>query len=134
MTYTCYELISADVVLEVSWRYGMTDNAMPFMIQLMRDLSTRVEQVQKKHEEREKKEEEKQERDARRPLDLGGIIGGNGFTPMNPLLNPGVPMLMNNSFQPNQGMGFGGPNQTGFMNQPHNPSMGGMGQNFPPFR
>ena len=134
MTYTCYELIPTDIVLEISWRYGMTDNSMPFMIQLMRDLANRVEQVQKKHEEREKKEEEKQERDAKRPLDLGGLIGGNSFTPMNPLINPGIPALMNQAFQPNQGLSFGGSTQTSFMNQTTNNSMGGMNPNFPPFR
>lgn len=29
--YTCYDLIRPDVVLELSWRYGYTDFAMPFM-------------------------------------------------------------------------------------------------------
>lgn len=61
---------------------------MPFMIQLTRELSSRVEHVQKKHEERERKEEEKQERDAKKPLDIG-FMGqtlnsnmGLGNTPM----------------------------------------------------
>ena len=49
---------------------------MPFMIQMVRDMSMRVEHVQKKHEEREKKEEEKQERDAKKPLNIGLISGG----------------------------------------------------------
>lgn len=31
-TYTCYELLNPDDVLELSWRFGMIDNSMPFMI------------------------------------------------------------------------------------------------------
>lgn len=75
-TYTCFELLNPDQVLELAWRYGLTDFAMPFMIQMVKDMSARVEHVQKKHEEREKKEEEKQERDAKKPLNIG-LIGNS---------------------------------------------------------
>ncbi len=47
-TYTCYELLQPDLVLELGWRYGLTDFTMPFMIQLVKDLSSKVETVQKK--------------------------------------------------------------------------------------
>jgi len=40
--YTCYELIRPDVVLEMSWRYGLTDYAMPFMIQTFREFDSQV--------------------------------------------------------------------------------------------
>lgn len=95
-TYTCYEYLSPDIVLELAWRYGYNDFAMPFMIQFIHDFSNRVETVQKKHEEREKKEEEQQERDAKRPLDIG-IMGVNPTTGMGPLAPNNVPMLMNNT-------------------------------------
>jgi len=75
-TYTCFELLNPDQVLELAWRHGLTDFAMPFMIQMVKDMSQRVEHVQKKHEEREKKEEEKQERDAKKPLNIG-LLGNN---------------------------------------------------------
>ncbi len=45
MSYTCYELLHPDIVLEYAWRYGYFDFAMPFMIQTMRDLTSRVETV-----------------------------------------------------------------------------------------
>jgi clathrin heavy chain len=118
MTYTCYELIQPDNVLEYGWRYGLTEFTMPFMIQLVKDLNVRVEHVQKKHEEREKKEEQKQQRDMERPLGMGGIMGGG--MGMAPLLNPGVPMLM-------------GSGQTFNGNQPTTSFVGNMNQQPPGF-
>lgn len=55
--YTCYELVKPDVVLELCWRYNLMDFGMPFMIQVMRELTSKIETVQKKHADLEKKEE-----------------------------------------------------------------------------
>lgn len=43
--YTCYDLIKPDVVMEYAWRFGLMEFAMPFFIQMTRELSTRVEHV-----------------------------------------------------------------------------------------
>lgn len=59
ITYTCYELLKPDDVLEMAWRYGLNEFSMPYMIQVFKELTQKIEIVQKKHEEREKKEEEK---------------------------------------------------------------------------
>uniref|UniRef100_H2ZKQ9 Clathrin heavy chain n=1 Tax=Ciona savignyi TaxID=51511 RepID=H2ZKQ9_CIOSA len=40
--YSCYDLLRPDVVLEQAWRHGITDYAMPYLIQVMREYSTRV--------------------------------------------------------------------------------------------
>ncbi|OON14791.1 hypothetical protein X801_09416 [Opisthorchis viverrini] len=40
--YRCYDLLRPDVVLELAWRNGLVDMAMPFMIQAMRELTTKV--------------------------------------------------------------------------------------------
>jgi clathrin heavy chain len=40
--YTCYELIRPDIVMELAWRHGYTDFAMPFIIQYVRHLHDRV--------------------------------------------------------------------------------------------
>ncbi|VDN09495.1 unnamed protein product [Dibothriocephalus latus] len=40
--YQCYDLLRPDVVLELAWRNGLVDMAMPFLIQYMRELSTKV--------------------------------------------------------------------------------------------
>lgn len=40
--YRCYDLLSPDVVLELAWRNGLTDMAMPFLIQTMSELTVKV--------------------------------------------------------------------------------------------
>ena len=40
--YTCYELVRPDVVLELAWRNGFTDFAMPYIIQYFRHLHDKV--------------------------------------------------------------------------------------------
>lgn len=128
MTYTCYELLQPDLVLEYGWRYGLTDFTMPFMIQLVKDLNVRVESVQKKHEEREKKEEQKQQRDMERPLGMGGMIGVMGG--MGPTLNSGVPMLMG----PGQGFGNQQSAPTSFIGTGNQGQGFGGSANFPQFK
>ena len=47
MLYTCYELIRPDVALEIAWRFGLLEFCVPYFIQFVKDLSHRVESVQK---------------------------------------------------------------------------------------
>ena len=42
MLYMCYDLLEPDVVLELAWRNNLMDFAMPFMIQYMKELNTKV--------------------------------------------------------------------------------------------
>merc|ERR1719191_2209265 len=41
--YTCYDLIRADVGLELAWRKGHLDYAMPFLIQVLREYTGRID-------------------------------------------------------------------------------------------
>ena len=52
--FTCYPLLRPDVVLELSWRNGLNDFAMPFLIQTMREMQTKLDGLV----DRVKKEEE----------------------------------------------------------------------------
>jgi len=54
MLFTCYELIRPDVVLELAWRNGLMDYAMPFMIQSFRQFTEKVSFLTTKIEEHEK--------------------------------------------------------------------------------
>ena len=47
MLYTCYELVKPDVALEVAWRCNLYEYVMPYFIQFVKDLSSRIETVQK---------------------------------------------------------------------------------------
>jgi clathrin heavy chain len=46
--YTCYDYISPDVALELAWRNGMTDFAMPFLIQTMREYHVTINRLQER--------------------------------------------------------------------------------------
>jgi len=75
MLYSCYELIKPDVAMEVGWRCGLQEFVMPYFIQFVRDLSLKVEGVQKNTEDIKKKEEAKAEEAANRPLDMSMDMG-----------------------------------------------------------
>jgi len=55
--YTCYDLVRPDVALELAWRQGMMDFAMPFMIQTLREHTSRIDALDKKTQKREEAEE-----------------------------------------------------------------------------
>lgn len=59
MLYTCYELLKPDYVLEVAWRNGLMDIAMPFMVQVLAEYGTKIENLEKIALERGIKDEEK---------------------------------------------------------------------------
>merc|ERR1712137_1097467 len=44
--YTCYDLVTPDVVMELAWKHGMMDFAMPFFIQSMRNMNLRLKEVE----------------------------------------------------------------------------------------
>lgn len=45
LLYTCYDLLKPDVVMELSWRFGLMDYSMPYFINIIKELTTRVETV-----------------------------------------------------------------------------------------
>lgn len=103
MLYTCYELVKPDVALEVAWRCGLYEYVMPYFIQFVKDLSLRVDTVQKKTDDIKKKEERSAEEQINQPLDIdvGFLFPGmqmNGGMQMQALMPP--PGMM-----PNLGMG-----------------------------
>jgi len=55
--YTCYELIAPDVALELAWRKGSLDFAMPFLIQMLREYTGRIDALDKKTLKKEEAEE-----------------------------------------------------------------------------
>merc|ERR1719183_462868 len=52
--FTCYPLLRPDVVFELSWRNNLTDFAMPFLVQTMREMQTKLDglvEIERKKEE-----------------------------------------------------------------------------------
>ena len=71
MLYACYDLIRLDVVMELSWRHGLTDFTMPFMINFMSQQALTIETLKKDNEERKARETKDQKEEANTPI-LGG--------------------------------------------------------------
>jgi len=109
MLYTCYELVKPDVALEVAWRCGLYEYVMPYFIQFVKDLSSRVDVVQKKTDDIKKKEEKTAQEQINQPLDIGVDFI---YPPMG---QPGMLSLMPPpGSMPNMNMGGFGFGQPGF--------------------
>lgn len=83
--YTAYDLLRPDQVLEYAWRHRLTDFAMPYIVQVMREYSAKVDQLEKANNERTQKEEEKEKQETPMiaPVGLGNQLmltyGGGGI-------------------------------------------------------
>ncbi|EON64991.1 clathrin, heavy polypeptide [Coniosporium apollinis CBS 100218] len=71
MLYACYELIRPDVVLEVSWRSGLTDFTMPYMINFLSQQAATIDLLKKDNEERKAREASQKKDEDNTPI-LGG--------------------------------------------------------------
>eukprot|EP00171_Calliarthron_tuberculosum_P016771 IDg16771t1 len=90
--YTCFEYFRPDVALELSWRHGVLDHAMPFMIQTMKEIGQRLMGLEEESaEKRELIQEEQNKIDEEVNEDPSVLLFG--LNP-NQAANTGVPMLM----------------------------------------
>jgi len=62
--YTCYDSLRSDVVLEYAWRFKMIDFAFPYMIQVLREYTTKIDTLHKEAEKKKQAEEKKSEQSA----------------------------------------------------------------------
>jgi len=65
--FTCFELTRPDVVLELSWRYGLIEYCMPYMVQTFRTFNNKLDSLYQKIEMQEQKiqDDQKKEQDAK---------------------------------------------------------------------
>jgi clathrin heavy chain len=73
MLYACYDLIPMHTVMEISWRHGLNDFTMPFMISYMSQQSATIEQLKKDNDERKAREVSQKKDDDNTPI-LGGRL------------------------------------------------------------
>jgi len=59
--YSCYDVVRPDVVLELAWRNKIIDFAFPYLIQVVREYTGKVDQLFKELDKKKKEEEKKQE-------------------------------------------------------------------------
>lgn len=113
MLYTCYELIKPDVALEVAWRSDLIEFVMPYFIQFVKDLSTRVETVQKSTDDIKKKDEKAQKEKLDQPLAMNVEMMFPTNQSTMPALMPSAPMPNPMGLGGNMGGGMGGFNPMG---------------------
>ncbi|EOO02633.1 putative clathrin heavy chain protein [Phaeoacremonium minimum UCRPA7] len=104
MLYACYDLIRPDLVLEMSWRHGLNDFTMPYMINLLCQQTKELATLKADNEARKAKEKEQETVDDNTP-----ILGGNRLMiTAGPGGNTGraSPAFAPNGFAP-QPTGFG---------------------------
>ncbi|EGG20648.1 clathrin heavy chain [Cavenderia fasciculata] len=56
--YTCYDLVKPDVVLELAWRNNIINHAFPYIIQYVKEISAKVDQLGEDMQHRKKKQED----------------------------------------------------------------------------
>jgi len=108
--YTCYELIRPDVVLETAWRFGLTDFAMPYMIQSFRQFTDKISAINTRLEAQEKalQEQENKQKDPNQPTHPDGLIPPPFAPIITPLLTaPSNMMSFNAAPMPYAPMGGG---------------------------
>lgn len=68
MLYACYDLIPLHVVMELSWRHGLSDFTMPFMINFMSQQASTIDSLQKDNEERKAREQSHEKDESNAPI------------------------------------------------------------------
>ncbi|KAF2842949.1 clathrin heavy chain [Patellaria atrata CBS 101060] len=71
MLYACYDLIRPDVILEMSWRSGLHDFTMPYMINLLSQQTATIDLLKRDNEERKAREAAEKKDEDNTPI-LGG--------------------------------------------------------------
>ncbi|KAL3953789.1 hypothetical protein ACCO45_011745 [Purpureocillium lilacinum] len=105
MLYACNELIRPDLVLELSWRHGLTDFSMPYMINMLAQQTREIALLKSDNEARKAKEKEQEKTDDNTPILGAGRLmitaGPGGMGGASP-----APYGQTNGFAP-QPTGYG---------------------------
>ncbi|KKA30068.1 hypothetical protein TD95_003579 [Thielaviopsis punctulata] len=105
MLYACYDLLQPDFVLELSWRHGLNDFTMPYMINMLAQQTKELAALKADNEARKAKEAENKTEETTGPiLGMNRLMITAGPTGGSPAAYGGVPA---NGFAP-QATGFGG--------------------------
>jgi len=99
--FTCYPLLRNDVVLELAWRNNLMDFAMPFFVQTMREITTKIDGLVEKERKKEEAIAEEKKK-AEEALASGYSDVGYGGADPNGMVVYGANMGYGG------GMGYGG--------------------------
>lgn len=101
MLYACYELIRPDVILELSWRNGLHDFTMPYMINMLSQQTKDLALLKADNEARKAKETAQEQQQDDTP-----ILGNRLMITAGPGGGAPSPSFQTNGFAP-QPTGFG---------------------------
>nr|NP_001236999.1 clathrin heavy chain [Glycine max]AAC49294.1 clathrin heavy chain [Glycine max] len=109
--FVCYDLIRADIVLELAWMNNMIDFAFPYLLQFIREYTGKVDELVKDKIEAQNqvKAKEQEEKEV--------IAQQNMYAQLLPLALPAPPM-------PGMGGGFAPPPPMGGLGMPPMPPFG----------
>jgi len=122
--YTCYDVIKPDVAVELAWRNNILDSAFPFLIQVLREYTGKVDMLVKEKEKADKEKEKKQEQPGFHAEPQSGFLNQTpqiAYYPTEPVPPTGFGGIP----QPGYGGGFGGAPQPGFGGIPPQSGFGG---------
>ncbi|KEZ46366.1 putative clathrin heavy chain [Scedosporium apiospermum] len=108
MLYACYDLLRPDLILELSWRNGLNDFTMPYMINMLSQQTKELSLLKADNEARKAKEKEQEKDESNAPILGTGrlmITAGPTGAMGQPSASP-VPFQQTNGFAP-QPTGFG---------------------------
>ncbi|KAF4583252.1 clathrin heavy chain [Ophiocordyceps camponoti-floridani] len=71
MLYACNDLVRPDLVLELSWRNGLMDFSMPYMVNMLAQQTREIALLKSDNEARKSKEKEQEKTEDNKPI-LGG--------------------------------------------------------------
>merc|ERR1712166_649377 len=117
--YTMYDYLLPDVVLELAYRFNMMDFALPYMVQVTREYTNRVQELEKAHEKMSDKTDDLNQ--LAPTNQMGGYDMGMG---QMALMGPGQGGMTGMGAM---GGGMGGGMQQGGFNQGGMQQQGGMG-------
>ncbi|KXS95108.1 hypothetical protein AC578_7424 [Pseudocercospora eumusae] len=100
MLYACYDLIPLHTVMEISWRHGLNDFTMPFMINYMSQQAATISDLKRDNDERKAKEAANAPKE-----DTGPILGQSRL-----MLTQGPIQAQPTGYMQPQPTGYGQPN------------------------
>jgi len=83
--YQCYDLLHPDVILELAWKHKIMDFAMPYMVQVLREYTTKIDKLQELEAQRKEEHSEQAQQ--------GGMMMSQPQLMLTyPGMAPGAPM------------------------------------------
>jgi len=109
--YTCYDYVRPDVALELAWRKNNLDYAMPYLVQVLKEYTSRVDALDKKTIKKEEEEEKNKSASNDYVPDymMPAMMPGLGMPGMGNLAIMGPQAMPQPTGFPQQGMPQGNP-------------------------